>query len=102
MTNFISDLNSDRHHFLFIFLFFKYFFQKMHVARQWLTHATFFFFKKIFFKKRKWHNYNPYGHTTFFFLIFFFSKNASGKTIELLRQDNSDYSSKHMFFDWER
>ena len=28
MTNFISDLNSDRHHFLFIFLFFKYFFFK--------------------------------------------------------------------------
>ena len=67
MTNFISDLNSDRHHFLFIFLFFKYFFSKNACGKTVTNPCDIFFKKKNFFKKRKWHNYNPYGHTTFFF-----------------------------------
>ena len=49
----VTDSNSDRHRFLFF-----YFFSKNASAREWLTHAAFFFFNIFFFKKLKWHDCN--------------------------------------------
>ena len=51
MTNFISDLNSDRHHFLFIFLFFKYFFSKNACGKTVTNPCDIFFLKKNFLQK---------------------------------------------------
>ena len=86
-------------------LFFILFFQKMEVARQWLTHAAFFYY---FFNFKKNASGKTVNHMAIWHfkkkLIYFFSKNASGKTLKLLDKTTQwwDYSSWHTFFDWER
>ena len=86
MTPLVTQTVTIWRRFLFLFLFFKFFFKKC----KWQdsesmtnTCGTFcIFFNIIFFKKRKWQDCNPRGHTGIFFFKYFFSKNASGKTLE--------------------